>query len=150
MSDPAVMDSFLDRSEWVRSYPAKRVCKFPGCKTRLSIYNPDEMCAAHDDGFSSYRVGFKKCTCCGVVKSCDEFGIKTRNRDGLNSQCRECRREADAASYRISLERSRARKRRWQEKKRAEAMSLRKDNQLDAVQRAQIAAQRVSALEDIS
>lgn len=31
----------------VESYPTGRVCQEDGCDTRLSQYNPDDLCALH-------------------------------------------------------------------------------------------------------
>lgn len=33
----------------VRAYPRDRVCEYPDCPTRLSVYNHGLLCAAHDD-----------------------------------------------------------------------------------------------------
>ena len=33
----------------VKIFPSDRVCEYPGCRTRLSVYNHGPLCAAHDD-----------------------------------------------------------------------------------------------------
>ncbi len=30
-------------------HPQGRVCNSPGCETRLSVYNPDNNCALHEE-----------------------------------------------------------------------------------------------------
>jgi hypothetical protein len=37
----------LDRTKQQKQYSEGRICKHKGCKTRLSIYNPNETCAIH-------------------------------------------------------------------------------------------------------
>ena len=35
-----------------KSYPKGRICESPGCTTRLSIYNDDEICAPCDEALT--------------------------------------------------------------------------------------------------
>ena len=48
MADPtADLDLLLSTERWIKTYPRGRVCAHEGCTTPLSVYNPDEVCAAH-------------------------------------------------------------------------------------------------------
>jgi hypothetical protein len=66
----------------VKTYPAGRVCAWPTCKVRLSVYNPDATCYAHRPEPSLYYCGhrFRICAGCGSV-------IENRAR----GECRACR-----------------------------------------------------------
>ena len=37
------------RMKRTKTYPAGRVCEAEGCTARLSVYNPDHLCARCDD-----------------------------------------------------------------------------------------------------
>ena len=78
----------------------------------------------------------KECSKCGKVKPCTEFHKNSCNKDGLNYQCKQCRKEG-CASYFASLpeELKAARneaKKKWAEKNKdhinAYAMQYAKDN----------------------
>lgn len=37
----------LDPGEALDQYGARRLCRHPGCETRLSVYNPSDTCTMH-------------------------------------------------------------------------------------------------------
>ncbi len=43
------------RSPRTRTYQAGRTCSFPGCTTRLSVYNPSSTCACHAEAARASR-----------------------------------------------------------------------------------------------
>ena len=71
------------------------------------ISSPD--CSAEDVGAGGYDATMKFCPRCGVQKRFVAFGRNVRRGDGLQSYCRDCRREyvrehyaRNALRYRIS------------------------------------------------
>ena len=46
----------------------------------------------------------KKCGRCGLVKPPSEFGVNNAKRDGLQTSCRDCKREFQNRWYRENKE----------------------------------------------
>jgi len=81
------LDYLTSRAEWVRTYPAGRVCAHPGCGARLSVYNPESFCAAHEPEPDMHYCGMDF----GICEDCGEV-IQTR-KDRPSATCRMCANE---------------------------------------------------------
>lgn len=57
MIDDAIGGEILGpHADKVRTFPRGRVCDYPGCTARLSIYNSSSACALHDFQVVEMRV----------------------------------------------------------------------------------------------
>lgn len=93
----AEMSYLTDSSQWVRRYPAGRVCAHPFCKTVLSIYNPDPVCGAHvpDPDWRYQGYTFSVCADCGDV-------FQPRRNAVVKDQCPSCAQRAAKATDEIT------------------------------------------------
>ena len=77
------------RAQWRRTYPAGRVCAYPGCGTPLSKYNPDSTCYPHrpePDPLRFHGVSFVTYDGCGAVLG---HGGRVKAVDRVCKRCRE-------------------------------------------------------------
>ena len=101
------LDDWNITANWVKTYPAGRVCDHDGCATILSSYNEDATCELHDDDrflTDTLLFGSKRCPTCEVPKprTSEHFGQDATTVDGLTWECRECHNATQRGNYRKS------------------------------------------------
>jgi hypothetical protein len=81
------------RPQWVKTYPAGRVCAHQGCDTRLSVYNEGDYCGAHVLDQPMRYCGYPVIVCA----RCGEATITTKQY-GASYRCGHCGRVREEAT----------------------------------------------------
>lgn len=97
------------RSTGVKTYPSDRICAHPGCRTRLSIYNPSRYCCVHAKAVSGHRPEPRRASNTSIERECanprcgETFTTTNAQRRYCSDRCRmqafqERQRRADNLS----------------------------------------------------
>jgi len=99
------LDDWNITENWVKTYPAGRVCASEGCGTLLRRSNPADTCELHSDDLfvtDTLLFGAKRCPTCEAPKprTSEHFGTDVSSADGLTWECSECHNAAQRAHRR--------------------------------------------------
>ena len=89
----ADLDLLLGTAQHTKTYPRGRVCAHEGCTTPLSVYNSEDVCAAHVGDKDDMRyLGYSFVVC----KDCGE--VIEKRKATTAGRCRKCSEKLNRAA----------------------------------------------------